>query len=243
MKDRLTVDPQPLPSPPSSYAVRIDPVRLIVALAAAAFVLLAVHVALTVYHYQVHELPWLPWRQLFDVDDEVNLPTWFSGFLLAFTAAWLWVCAQTKKRTHDAWWVAWYVLALGFLLLSLDEIAGLHESVNSLIEMSWAIPGGITAGIVGVAFLPFLWHLPARTRYTFVLAGLLHVGGAVGMELVGAPMDEETMVYNLTTAVEEGLEMFGVIVFLGALLFYMRRSQAGASQTLAVGVVLTDPGQ
>lgn len=49
-------------------------------------------------------------------------------------------------------------------------------------------------------------------------------------------MEEESLRYGLTTAVEEGLEMFGVIVFLAALLSYMQRSQADASQPLAVGV-------
>lgn len=235
------MNPRPSPSTGSSYVVRIDPARLAFGLAAVALFFLVVHSALTVYHYQVQEVPWLPWRQLFDVDDENNLPTWYSGFLLAFTAAWLWVCAQSKRRANDSWWVQWYVLAAGFLLLSVDEIAGMHESANSLMEMSWAIPGGIGAGLVGLAFVPFLWHLPAATRYTFAAAGLLYVGGAVGMELVGAPMDEDTMLYNLTTVVEEGLEMFGVIVFLAALLFYMRGSQIGTDQPLAVGVDFTDP--
>jgi len=35
-------------------------------------------------------------------------------------------------------------------------------------------------------------------------------------------MDGDSMIYNLTTVAEEGLEMYGVILFIGALLSYMR---------------------
>ena len=40
----------------------------------AACALLLVHSAFTVYHYQVEEIEWLPWRQMFDVDEENKPP-------------------------------------------------------------------------------------------------------------------------------------------------------------------------
>jgi len=165
---------------------------------------------------------WLPWRQLFDVDEENNLPTWFSGALLAVAAGCVWLCARQKREKQDRWVVHWYILAFGFLLLSLDEVAGLHESLNSMTDASWVIPGGIGALLVGLSFVPFLLNLPGRTRNFFIVAGGLYVGGAVGVEIVGAPMDGDSMIYNLTTLAEEGLEMYGVILFIGALLSYMR---------------------
>ena len=53
------------------------------------------------------------------------------------------------------------------------------------------------------------------------------MGGAVGVEIIGAPMDADTMTYNLTTVVEEGMEMAGVLLFLTTLLHYMPRKQGG----------------
>lgn len=196
-----------------------------VGFALTAFALLLVHSVITVYHYRIEELDWVPWCQLFDVDEENNLPTWFSGFLLGVTAFWVWVAADAKRSASDRWWVHWKLLAMGFFLLSLDEVAGLHESFNTVTDVTWAIPGGILALVVGLMFFPFMWSLPSGTRNAFFLAGCTYVGGAIGVEIIGAPMDADTMLYNLTTVAEEGMEMAGVILFLAAMLRYMARPQ------------------
>jgi hypothetical protein len=222
----------------TEYRVVVEPARLIAGLAVVACVLLLVHSVLTVYHYQVREIEWVPWRQLFDVDEEENLPTWFSGFLLGLTALWVWVVAEAKRGSSDRFRVHWTLLAGGFFLLSLDEIAGLHESVNTVIEVNWAIPGGILALLVGVMFFSFLWSLPSRTRMAFLVAGAIYVGGGAGVELIGEPMETDTMAYNLTTVVEEGMEMGGVILFLAALLRYMRRRQGDDGRSVSVTVSL-----
>ena len=212
------------------YGVTLAPKRLIFYLSVIIVLLLSCHVGLTIYHYQIEELPWLPWRQLFYVDEENNLPTWFSGFLLSIVAACVWLCARRKRSDRDSWQVHWYALAFGFLLLSLDEIAGLHETINSLIDMNWAIPGGILTVGIGLSFVQFLRKLPFSTGMLFLVSGALYVGGAVGMELVGAPIDADTLSYNLITAVEEGLEMAGALLFLYSLLRYMQTPGGGVIQ-------------
>ena len=209
----------------TGYRISTDSEWLVTGFALTAFALLLVHSVITVYHYQIEELEWIPWRQLFDVDEENNLPTWFSGFLLGVTSFWIWIAAEDKRRTSDRWWIHWKALALGFFVLSIDEIAGLHESFNTVTDATWAIPGGILALLVGLTFFSFLWSLPTATRNAFFLAGCIYVGGAVGVEILGAPMDADTMTYNLTTVVEEGMEMAGVLLFLMALLQYMSRQQ------------------
>ena len=232
--DGTSTAPQP---PATDYRVVIEPERLVAGFALVAFALLLVHSVLTVYHYQVEELDWIPWRQLFDVDEENNLPTWFSGFLLAVTAFWVWVSAEAKRGSSDRWRMHWKLLAWGFLLLSLDEVAGLHETVNTMMDVTWAIPGGILALLVGLMFFPFLWNLPAGTRNAFVVAGCIYVGGAIGVEIIGEPLDSDTMIYNLSTVVEEGMEMGGVILFLAALLRYMAPPQDDSPEIgVTVGV-------
>jgi len=212
----------------SDYRLEVWPAQMITGLVVAAAMLLLVHAVLTVYHYGVQELEWIPWRQLFDVDEENNLPTWFSGLLAGITAFWLWLQASAARDAADRWALHWKVLAIGFFLISLDEVAGLHESVNSITDTTWAIPGGILALLIGLSYFSFLWHLPTATRNMFLLAGAIFVGGAVGVEMIGAPMVEDAMPYNLLTVVEEGMEMGGVILFLWALLKYMTRHRRGA---------------
>jgi len=209
------------------YKVTFSPHALPRVLLIMALVLLAAHTVLMIYHYRVEELSWLL-LQFFDVDEENNLPTWFSGSLLLTTSAFLWLCARKKRADAAPWFRQWYALAVGFLLMSIDEVAGLHETINSMIEPTWAIAGGILALVIGLAFVPFLLHLPRRVALLFVLAGAAYIGGAIGMEFVGDPMLANTLEYNLTTLVEESLEMLGVILFLHTLLRYMRGSGANA---------------
>ena len=216
------------PASTKPYSFSLFPDRLVRSLSAIAIILVTCHVGLTLYHYQVESLPWLPWRQLFDVDEENNLPTWFSGFLLSVVAACGWICAQRKRSDRDRWQVHWHILAGGFLLLSLDEVAGIHETINSLIVMNWAIPGGLLAAAIGLAFIPFLRGLPSRTAMLFLAAGVFYLGGAVGLEIVGEPMEADTVSYHLLTAVEEALEMGGALLFLHSLLRYMQVLAGGA---------------
>ncbi len=185
--------------------------------------LLAVHIVLQVWHYQWDELPWLL-RQFFDVDEEDSLPTWYSATAL------LLLISRRKRIDRDPWVRYWYGLTLAFAALSMDEIAGLHETLNSLIDFSWTIPGGILAALFDLAYLRFLLHLPSRTRWLFILSGIIFVTGAVVVERSTDWYDDEdllnTLPYNLWNALEEGLEMGGVVLFIYALLGYMTRGRS-----------------
>ena len=205
-------------------------------------VLLAIHVILTVVHYRVSELPWLL-RQIFDVDEEDSLPTWYSASALLLTSFVLWINARARRQTGDKLHWYWYGLAGGFLLLSVDEIAGMHETLNSLIEISWAIPGGILAAFVGGIYLHFLFQIDRKTAIQFVIGGALFVGGAVGVELATesfAENDElgnnrlDTLAYYLWTTLEEAMEMAGVLVFLRALLLWMKEQAKPAHVELTL---------
>ena len=198
--------------------------------------LLAIHCALQLWHYQWNELPW-SLRQIFDVDEEDSIPTWYSTSALLLTSVLLLLISQRKRAEQDPWVRYWYGLSLTFAALSLDEIAGFHETLNSMIDYSWAIPGGIMAATFGLLYLRFLWHLPAQIRWLFVVSGCIFLGGAVGVELYTDWYDDEnllnTLAYNLWTAVEEGMEMGGVVLFIHALLGYMGREQG-----VRVGVIV-----
>lgn len=220
--------------PDARYDVTIAPGALTRVLLVAALTLLAYHAGLALYHYRVQELSWLL-RQLFDVDQENNLPTWYSGFLLLVSSMLLWLCARKKRTEGDRWFRHWYVLAVGFLLMSIDEVAGIHESINSIIVMPWSIPAGIAVGVIGITFVPFLLHLPRATALRFSLAGAAYLTGALLIEIRGNELvrtrQRDTLEYNMTTLVEESLEMLAVVLFIHSLLLYMRCRQTGKVST------------
>lgn len=211
----------------SKFDMHLPVDRLIIGLSATAIGLLLIHVVLTICHYQFVELPWLI-RELFDVDEEESIPTWFSSGILFLSAVALFFIAALKQHQRDSQSIYWIVLAAGFTFLSVDEIAGFHETLNSVTEISWAVPGLVVALVVGLSYLRFLSQLPSHTAVRFIMAGAIFVGGAVGVELATEPYlynDElDTLAYNLWTPVEEGMEMAGVIFFLSALFDYIKQS-------------------
>ncbi|HIG44597.1 MAG: hypothetical protein ABGY96_12080 [bacterium] len=181
--------------------------------------LITVHCSFNYYNHVFEEVPWLI-QQLFDLDEENNIPTWFSGFLLLNNAFFLFLIAKAKQGQYV---VHWKLLALGFLILSLDEVAGLHESFNTATDINWAIPGAVLVSVVGLIFVPFLLSLERRLAGLFVLAGTLYISGAIGVELLSEDMDEDEMAYGFATAVEEGMEMLGALMFLAVNLFEMKK--------------------
>lgn len=175
-------------------------------------------------HYQVVELPWL-FRELFDVDEEESVPTWFSSVILLISAAYLAHVYALKRLDADPHSAAWLSLSCGFLFLSIDEIAGFHEALNSTMEASWAVPGAVLAMLLLVLFARLLRSLPPTITKGFLVAGAIYVGGAVGVELATEPYlyndALDTLAYNLWTAVEEGMEMGGIVYFLNVLHAYV----------------------
>ncbi|MBT8084653.1 MAG: hypothetical protein HKP32_04610 [Woeseia sp.] len=182
--------------------------------------LVVIHVGLFVYNYTVDELHWLL-LQMFDLDDERNLPTWFSSFLLLNNAFFIFVYARSVKTRQK---IYWQLLAVGFFLLAMDEVAGFHDTFNTAIDMNWAIFGGILVLFVATLLVPFLLSLPKKFALRLLVAGFLYVSGAVGVELMSEDMDAESVSYTLATALEEGLEMFGALMCLYTMLIEMQKN-------------------
>jgi hypothetical protein len=183
-----------------------------------AVLLVSIHLGLYVYNYQVEELQWLL-LQMFDLDEENNLPTWFSSFLLLNNSFFLGLVARSQNIQDK---LQWTLMSAGFFILAIDEVAGFHETFNSSIEMNWAIPGAILVLLVAAAFIPFLLRLRRGLAGMFILSGIVFVSGAIVIELLSEEMDSDSLAYMMAVAVEEGLEMLGAWLFLVTLLKEMR---------------------
>ena len=159
---------------------------------------------------------------MLDLDEEESFGTWFSSILLLLSGILSLAVAKAgpAREAHARRW--WQVLGVGFLVLSVDEVAGMHEFLNTLMgDTPWTYVGFPILALVALAFCPFLWRLRWRTALILLLAGAIYGGGAVGVEhWTGS--DVNSLGYNMWTALEEGMEMAGVILFIYGVLDYVR---------------------
>ena len=182
-----------------------------------------------------------------NVGVEANVPTWWSGTVLAVGGASLLLLAwllRTDRRPG-----VWPTLALAALLLalSLDEMVSIHEQlyrVGRLVVSAETIPFvwlavGIPLALAVVVVVAVLARgLPRATR-PLLLAGLLtFFAGAIGLELVGSQLHPTHGVQApLTVAIyhgEELLEMLGAALMAVAPLRAVRVTEAHPGVTLSV---------
>ena len=173
--------------------------------------------------------------RLFDVGMDNNIPTWYSSFALLLCSCVIAVIAWTKDINRGRYVMHWKVLSAILVFLSIDEVAMMHEQSGKLLKvlnidtsgfpiMGWFIVAIPVMVVLALTYLKFLAHLPAKTRLLIGVAGTIFLGGAIGTEMVGKyNFDLHGASINLTmiTAVEEFMEMLGIVVFLYALLSYL----------------------
>jgi hypothetical protein len=68
--------------------------------------------------------------QTFNTGHDTNIPTWYSSFALFLSSILLAIIATAKKRNKDRYTLHWFFLFGIFLLLSIDEVAMIHESTQ-----------------------------------------------------------------------------------------------------------------
>ena len=187
---------------------------------------------------------------VFYVDVEQNIPTYFTVLLLLIAASLLAVIAMRNWKHRMSHVPEWVVLSLGFLFMALDEAFQFHERLNipigtllgegdlGVFYYPWVIPGIALVFVLGLYFLRYLRRLPATFRFRFLMAAILYIGGAIGVELVGSHHaglhGTENWTYSMIATLEESLEISGLIVFIWALLNYF------AAQAPDCGLVSTN---
>jgi hypothetical protein len=172
---------------------------------------------------------------MFHFNEEKNAPTYFSSFILAFASVLLALIAAANKGKRYFW--HWAGMSLIFLFVSFDELVAVHEKftrplrdalqLGGLLYYAWVIPYMLAVVVLTFVYFRFIWNLPSRTRFRFILSAGLFITGAVGAEMLGGSLFEEmgtgrNVPYAILMTVEELLEMGGTILFIYALLSYMQ---------------------
>ena len=67
---------------------------------------------------------------MFNLNEEGNIPSWYSSFGLLFASFLLIIVASIKNTHHDKYTFHWKIMSLVFLCLSLDELCSFHEILS-----------------------------------------------------------------------------------------------------------------
>jgi alkylhydroperoxidase/carboxymuconolactone decarboxylase family protein YurZ len=203
-------------------------------------VVICLIVASLIGQFSLYFLPDFPARDAFapefNVDEEGNFPSLYSALTLLLCSILLATIAWVKKIDSARYAAHWKALSFIFLYLSIDEMLSLHERImeplrragfSGFLYHAWVVPGAVLLLIFVLAFLKFLFHLPAKTRHWFIVSGAIYVSGALGVELFGGNYadlhGQENMMYAVLVTIEEFMEMLGIIVFIHTLMSYMNR--------------------
>ncbi len=182
------------------------------------------------------------WKyQLFELNTEANVPTWFSAAQLALAALAAWSCGAMHRSRGLPGVGSWRLVAASLLFVSADEVAQFHEQIsfqvrNSLdtdgvLRFAWVIPYGVAAVVVAALLFRWWQSLPRVTRRSIVVCAVAFVVGALGLELIEGAYESwlgKDFGLRALTVVEEALEMFAVAAVIGVFLRHLCQVSAMA---------------
>jgi hypothetical protein len=168
----------------------------------------------------------------FTLDSERNLASWYESICMISAAALLAFNALLSRQNDRRNTAAWTVLAVIFVLMSIDEVVSFHEisvkplrnafGLTGIFYYSWVLLAAPMVVVLGLYLVPFMLRLPRPTAFSFFIAGAVFVGGALGTELICGYLATngglETVAYKTTAAAQECLEVLGMTLFVTALL-------------------------
>ena len=186
-------------------------------------------------HRHVHHSHLSRVTNLFRLDTEYNLASWYSSLALMLCALVLALIAEARRRAGHEHARRWWGLAIIFFVLSLDEAMGLHELLNTVLQplrglssmlyFPWVLPELAFAVVVFLIYWPLLRTLRQSIRIRILLAGCVYVFGAAGMEMIsGWVLTRHSNLiiwYDAAASIEEILEMLGVLLFFDAITEYL----------------------
>ena len=139
----------------------------------------------------------------------------------------------------------WSGLAILFLFLSADETLAFHEilirplrhrlGVSGVFNFAWVIPYSIGLVVLSFLYLRFLTHLPGKTLRLLIIAAVIYVSGALGLEMLAGPVvnrygTRTHITFVILSTFEELFEMIGVVVLIAALMAYIKNSGGGEAR-------------
>lgn len=192
---------------------RVDPARLARIEGATIIVLGALGGIRGYFELHVH---------LVDLNAEWTIPSVFSSALLFFASALaISFAALVGKRRRDS--VAGVALAVLFTFMAIDELAGIHEFLDSLSSIPWQgiyLPIVAAGGFAAISLTPRAGPLPILLFKLGIAAWFI----SQLLDVIENRGFGGELVYPILVLPEETLEMAGSSLFGLALLVAIRNA-------------------
>lgn len=181
-----------------------------------------------------------------------NLPTWFASAAYLTGSVLLGLVTIHHWPSNRIGALPWGLLGLMFLALSANEMFAVEHNtllgyavrlVRSITGMGYYTSQVVIVVIAGVMLIPiylrFLLTLPSATRRGFLLAGVVFIGGAIGLEslsmIIYRLTDGTSLLYLLAANLEEFSEIAGILIFLYAISDYIQHEIGGVTLNINAG--------
>ena len=179
--------------------------------------------------------PILRISKLFDLDSEASIPTWFSVIQLYMIGLISLLVAFNKRTVPPPSKSGLILFGLGFLYLSLDEEASIHEKMtyefynNPLVPYFhgqhgiWIVVYGVVAIILSLILIKDIIAICKsfpKESLIFALGMIIYLAGSAGAETITFFYIDKTnpFIYCWEVILEELLEMGGASVLLYSVL-------------------------
>jgi hypothetical protein len=214
----------------------INPRRVLIVLLSISLLLVILHVGLQYSKFNGGPDKLLFFSNIFNVGEESSVSTWFSQFILFASALICGFVAFAKSKLKEKYHIQWWIVSAVFLLLSIDEVAVIHEQLISIIERNisgisaWYIYAALAVGVVAIFLLKFWWFLPRKTKYLLVGAVFIYLFGAVFMDVFGGKYVNQGFFHEgFIVGMEELFEMIGACLFVYIFLDYVMAQKLSIS--------------
>ena len=166
----------------------------------------------------------------FSLDEEANVPTWYSTILLysiSIASFVLYFFSFKEICRNNIWRFYWLVFGSVYLFLSLDEASQIHEILDEAQIIKWIylymFAGGTFFLVTVIYFLTIRNDI--KNIRNLILSGLvIYALGGMGMELISdvfSPLPQ--VLQQIEFILEEGLEMIGSIMVLTGCIMELNR--------------------
>lgn len=191
------------------------------------------------------------WRihELFNLDEEANIPAWFSTIQLFMIGLIAILTAQSQHYKSPPSKRGLTFFGLGFIYLSLDEGAVIHEKLTYEFHNHpwvpyfdgthgiWIVVYGCIGIVVLLLLARDLWAICKTLRreaLIFIVGMIIFLAGAGGSETITYFYIDKTnpMVYTCEVILEEFLEMLGAsTLFYSVLLACIKKTEPQAPRS------------